>query len=113
MNNPCFSSVQGSNYPGYAFNILSPELEVDSLEVAGSEAGLDPGIERYGEAFVDSGARIYATFLAAPSDAVDGIISGTFTVSSSWYSSNHEYEFEVSINSAPILNGQRRCPRNT
>ena len=99
------SSVQGSNYPGYAFNILSPELEVDSLEVAGSEAGLDQRIERYGEAFVDSGARIYATFLAAPSDAVDGIISGTFTVSSSWYSSNHEYEFEVSINSAPILNG--------
>ena len=99
------TAIEKSEYSGYDFDIINPALNVNSLMISGSDITGIYSTESYGENFVNSGTKLFATFSITADEAVNGMISGTIIVDSSWSDLDHEFAFDVTVNSAPIIDG--------
>ena len=99
------TGFEKSEYSGYEFAIMSPNLEIMSLKISGSEVTDTHYTEKYGEAFVDSGTRLYSSFTISGDEVTDGKVSVVVTISSSWNNFDSIVEFELLFNSAPIIDG--------
>ena len=99
------TGLNKSDYSGYEFAIINPYLNIKSLTISGGEITDTNYMEKYGEAFVDSGTRLYSSFTISGHGVIDGKVSVVVTISSSWNNFDSIVEFELLFNSAPVIDG--------